>query len=64
MAELTAVYFVVRPHGYVCIHWGNKAFGGEKEKVQKVLQIIYLPPLMAKGTSEKDKTHVSYRQVP
>lgn len=54
MAELTAIYFVLRPHGSVCIYWGNDTFEGKKKKdcIQKALWNI-ASPLPQKRETEK-----------
>lgn len=57
MAELTTIYFVVRPHGCVCTEWGNKTFkrGGEKINLIQEALAYCSSPSLPKGTNEKDK---------
>lgn len=41
MAELTAIYFVLRPHGSVCIYWGNDTFEEKKERLHSEGSVEY-----------------------
>lgn len=54
MAELTTIYFVVRPHGCACIYWGNKTVkGAEKKKIDSEDSVDYYCPPPSKEQMRK-----------